>query len=396
MNHNWIVIFLALALTGCPKAKMETHRGGSVVRIKGDPMAFVAGRTLHPESTIATAAIDLSATYQVYLNQIQSEIKPSFEIPELAQAPEKAGGKAVAGSQVFYTFQKTPEGSFKLGPFDGSGTEYFFDEIDGHLVVSGIAENGRKWTPNRTNLRILSYSSTPDGKRSSVLMYWRAAKGEVLTTLYINQLPEAKVNLSKSDSSFNFLFGRGVKVAWPQLEPLKILYCGPHSPEYLFEDFMKMTAEWQYVLQNRLTLAIEKSVTPCPPFSDVNTRTFGFVDAWIEDPDLNSGTLGMTIGLPNLGNSEFIDADIFVLSQEITDLYRAQNLEFNFYGSKSFPRDYKALFSRVALHEMGHLLGLHHVFDGTLSVMSYQQIHGIMAYDREAIQHLYPLMRPTN
>ena len=47
---------------------------------------------------------------------------------------------------------------------------------------------------------------------------------------------------------------------------------------------------------------------------------------------------------------------------------------------------------KTARHELGHLLGLAHQFDGTRSIMSYEKEDvEIYDYDIEAIQELYPL-----
>lgn len=55
-------------------------------------------------------------------------------------------------------------------------------------------------------------------------------------------------------------------------------------------------------------------------------------------------------------------------------------------------RDNDMLFKRVLIHELGHILGLHHAFDMN-SVMSYNNIQHLQEYDIECLKKIYPFLK---
>lgn len=105
-------------------------------------------------------------------------------------------------------------------------------------------------------------------------------------------------------------------------------------------------------------------------FSDGNRRTEVSMQAKIYNRDFDSGTLAVT--LLNYQNGRMVEADvIFNVSSRKFDSYR---------GFKGLGED----FHRVALHELGHVLGLDHPDEATPK----QSVASIMNANVSGIDHL--------
>ena len=78
----------------------------------------------------------------------------------------------------------------------------------------------------------------------------------------------------------------------------------------------------------------------------------------------------------NLFEGKLVDSDIVIWVKE--------------YEKYDVPFEYNPKLKKTVAHEMGHLLGLDHQFNGTPSIMSYASERQISTYDVLAIDELYP------
>jgi hypothetical protein len=137
-------------------------------------------------------------------------------------------------------------------------------------------------------------------------------------------------------------------------------------------------ATWQSALGGELRLSL-KALRSYPPFSDLNVNCVYNVKGFLIDPREDRYFLGKTLYSAYLPDGELIDSDVFLFDDEFSKM------------SLHHPKaQVDASRRRSLTHELGHWLGLHHIFDGTPSVMSYDQDDDELSdYDRRAVLNLY-------
>jgi hypothetical protein len=144
--------------------------------------------------------------------------------------------------------------------------------------------------------------------------------------------------------------------------------------------------QWQASLRDRLNLNLKRS-SHCAPFSDLNQHTIHVVQSYMVEANQKISVLGQTLTVMSANRGQMVDADMFVFEAEIK---KAGNLDQFIPGTEL--TIYTANKLLTFIHELGHMLGLDHKFDGTVSVMAYEKTSlQLTPYDLAAIQALYPL-----
>jgi len=370
-----------LSLTACPSK--PSKRSGAVKRVKGDPYVFVQNSAFNDGLPIPTDVIRHNSGWQLDLNGfIEGSAESNFDEQVKTQDPANIQASSglstglvasVAGEELSFSglhqsepvdirFSQTPQGwvlkRFKIGKDGG----------DLNAVFS-----------------VLHSSVAKDLSAFNVLLHHKkAGRRMVVGATFVRHSP---LHMRIGQKVYNYLFGAGQKVGWKKSEPLVLHIC-EQPPEPLTGWVKKSVNAWNEALGPRLKFsAIE---TPrCPPFSDLNTRTFTYVNGWIEIAG-EAAVAGQTLYLSGEGRKDMLDADIFILMSEFQEA-----LDLRGKGEKILSPTVLAEMEPViydtVLHEIGHLLGLHHQFDPSIkSIMSYGETRSVLEdYDRKAIQHLY-------
>ncbi|NJM10455.1 MAG: matrixin family metalloprotease, partial [Bdellovibrionaceae bacterium] len=112
---------------------------------------------------------------------------------------------------------------------------------------------------------------------------------------------------------------------------------------------------------------------------------------WIEIAG-DGAVVAQTLFLAGEGQKELIDGDIFFLLGELQEAVDkvAPGRQITDPMFMISPKLVDSIL-QTNIHEMGHLLGLHHQFDPSISsIMSYKDDRrGLQDYDVKAIQALY-------
>lgn len=392
-----LLIALAAGLNACqPKEKKSQT---DIVQIKGDPIEFVRGRHMSTNPTLLESQIDTQAKYQVVTHAFESidknppkswqDVKRDAD-PD-RRSPVKLTLAAVSSaSSPTHSWRKVETGysSYDLAPDSLQGMTFRFRLVGGHLDLVSVANNGREFFESRGAYKLLNYSSSPDGVRHSILIY-APGTNKQLISIRIVKAESSLLELISTGEAFNYLFGKGVKAGWK--EPQVLQYCAPEAPEYMYRDFKKQMAEWQKTLEGRFEWTVTR-VSDCESYDNVNTRTVTFVPGWIEIPGPKMGTFGMTIFAGDFSRSSFIDSDMFIITNELKESLSAFEGKTDVFAPQGeYELWLRPTLKMIVLHELGHMLGLHHIFDGTKSVMAYDKVGTIQEYDQHAVQALYPL-----
>ncbi len=374
------VPLLAMALSSCQDPGLEIKDEAptsTVMFVKGDPNELIRGATLQRVSPFTDANISM-------LN--------SYSLMSMNQFPEKEKAKPIDTSLTQEKIQNENESKdiSPTGKPDGNIYQLKVNKgTDGiwHLyLLGGIAEikmalgkNGRinpvELASKNESLPVetLHWSQTTDGQFISLLV--RATEADVGRNLisFVFEKTTAQVPMAVANKKYIYLGGPGNKIPWKNLsnQSLTIGLCGTGIAKSSVE---RAVNSWGLALQGRMKLKFEKK-SKYAPFSDLNEHCVNMVNAYIYESRSNMAVYGVTLGPISLSKNQLVDSDIFLFQEE-----------FNKNPTEAQAKFYPAMF-----HELGHLLGLGHKFDGTPSVMSYEiRDFAPQIYDIEALSELYP------
>lgn len=392
-----ILLFIGILglLSACGEGgggkKSEGSKSGSVVQnyvTKGDPHLLLAGASFNPGSPFTEENIKDLENFSLLGSMSYSEReKPPVETEvnlEKENAPK--GPQSKSAPDLGIVVSRLADGTWvaKIKTLE-LGVLFKADSQNRLQAFAMTSESGEV-----EQIRPLHWSRTPDGNVISLLFDGSYAEtGKFVAALYFERKARKVIESPRVDVRFQFSAGPGVALGWDAKKVLKINACA--SPK-LFPTVQHAIATWQAPLQNRLNLEITQ-VNNYFPFSDLNQHCVYMVDTYIYDVRDKVAGFGTTVSIASSLRNERIDSDVLMFSAEFTKFRKSllaqggSEEQVNKIVSKNFVITY--------VHELGHLLGLAHKFDGTTSVMSYKfEDSALSPYDVEAIQALYPLRRP--
>ncbi len=398
-----LMISSLVVLSGCgdkPKKKAEQN----LIQIKGDPRAFFKHTANNSVSTIQDNGLNSDAEWTLAISGFQAETtRPtSYADAKKSQDPRERRAKpaqkdeGIAGEG--YRFHNNGDRTITLAAKASNTATFTFSLENSRLDLKSLNMRGRSFQAGN-DFEIIHYSSSPENDAHSILVYDGRGRNKQLIAFTFRKIQGAPATIERSIKNFFYLFyddeaKEYFKVGWRNDRPLEFQTC-PSSLNSVNKMLDESLKKWNQVLRGRLELR-RGAEDQCPPFSDVNTRTVQVVEEWIE---LHGQALAlgqaMTSGHTHTG--KLVDADIFIFLAE-WDEYLAYIRENRKVDDAFIENGWlegvpvRQVLQRTMTHEIGHTLGLGHQFDGTPSIMSYDdQATELSDYDRRAIRELYPI-----
>jgi predicted Zn-dependent protease len=379
-----VISIFAFGLTACPQNTGKNKKSPGVKRVKGDPHVFIKNAAMNGNTPLPYNVANSATSWELAVAGFaegSAEVDTNTLVQE--QAPkEKQESKflssEIRGNQwvISGVYQKT---TVKL-IFHRAGEGWILQryEADGKSVTLGAPKSDA----------VVHTSITPDQTAFSLLLQDKTMGERSVISLTLTHAKPAVKRMG--DAVYEFLYGKGVKVGWRRDVPLKILICGS-LPAILPQIVNQAAAAWSKALEGRMELKTATQVA-CPPFSDLNTRTFSFTTEWIEIAGEDAVT-AQALTLTGPGQENLLDTDIFYLLGEYQEELNAKGIKENVLSPEFLSKPgLQASILRTSIHELGHSLGLHHQFNPSIdSIMSYSKNREpkLYDYDVKAIQHLY-------
>jgi hypothetical protein len=363
-----------LALTGCPDDHKDSHESDTnkVLFVKGDPHALIAGAQANSTSPITVANAREWNSYSLIVLQqfVEKEEVLATQGTDLTKENEtKDRTKQETKLTMALELSQAGDGHWLMKLYGGLLTFDMEQTSDGRLQPVQVT------TPkDKVAVRAVHWSVTPDHNYMSLLVEGEDNQdGRSLVAMYFEKTAPAQA-VPTTDSKYVYSAGPGKKIGW-RGKKISVSVCG--ASKYR-ENVQEAVALWNKPLTGRMQLELKFPATYAP-FSDLNQHCIYAVDSYLTDNRKNVLNYGITLPIRSLSRLEHVDADIFLFESEISKLY---TLGYSYRLSNDV--------RYTIIHELGHVLGLGHKFDGTPSIMSYEYTNREpTAYDIEALGELY-------
>lgn len=368
-----MLIFMLMLSVACGK-KSSTSSGNKInqIFVKGNPLVMVNGTEKNKTSFITTSNLDefndyvLSGIYifaqkEIISTEESQDIEAGQEATEEDQTEKDLTVFNMRKAGLGYTFENT-RGQISLG----------FENVAGRLELDHL-----KLGHTLYGVEIEHYSISPDKSKMSFLLRLETRDdGHVLlsATFYKNS---SKQTISKTSTSYHYLYGKGVMVPWKLDATRKVTVdvCPGMEEHMPFSQVKSAIEAWEEPFRyktQKLDIVVREAAS-CKPFSDVNEHAIHYINKYLTMPDKDAYNPGFAMIHSDLARGNIFDADIVILGSEI-----AKDKNYGYMQK-----------NRTMTHEFGHFLGLDHQFDGPMSIMSYDRVYSLYTYDFSAITELY-------
>jgi hypothetical protein len=397
-RFSCILAMISAVLVACPgKKHPEEHPNKNIRKIKGDPYIFVKGTAMNGNKPIPRDMLTEGSKWTILFNGFKEELQEQSSLDEVKKQQTPRDPKPADGGKDSNSFEVQMKGPHVVlsGKAFGSTFELRFRPADENsLILDEFISDGEKTAYDGSDGTTLLHTSSSEDRTAFSLLFHVTTTGErmVLAMIFKRQFTPSRVqSLNRTAGHFKFSFGEDVKVGWPKEKPLKLEVCLNGQPLRYAEFSENAVATWSRALGDKLKMISERNVA-CPPFSDLQTHTLTYLRDWIELESADDSVLGLTTSVADLENGRFIDSDVMFFLEEVQQALDKLKTGLDISSERAVRMKLPDTFyERTAIHEMGHVLGLHHQFDPDYpSIMSYDpNVRDIQMYDRRAVKALY-------
>jgi hypothetical protein len=377
-NAIWSCLLIFLYVS-CGNEKSSTENSNpsflKTFFVHGDPAELIAGSTLNQESFIQHDKMDLfNDFYLASVYQFTEKAEVITRSEAIESGNEAAEDDLTKDKKIMFSFYSNGNNFLYSNKERGFGIN--FKSEYGTLRPFQIVSEDEV-----INVKVLHYSLLKSKDAFSLLLEARDnEQGKALISITFVR-NSAKLALESLSKKYNYLYGPGVPVKWNSSEGIQLHVCG-HVSKKVDEIYLSsVNKTWSDIFKYQFVNPTKINFTAVldekyPPFSDLNHHCIYSVNNYLTYKDKNYINSASTINIADTNKGQLLDSDIFVWGKELSKF--------------GVPFGDDPTFKRSIVHEIGHFLGLHHQFDGTASVMSYDVKHDfISSYDIEAINALY-------
>lgn len=377
----------------CSKSKERSSTEVKKIFYHGDPLELIAGSTKNKDIEIN---LKNHTDFNNYKLSVIYEIKEYSKLvrstkTEIESGQEAADDLDTSDANNTFSFIKIDDEKLEYaGSYNNTPLSLMFSvSKTGSLTLEAISDNDE----DIGKINLEHFSMTPDQRLFSILLSIDDGEAKKsLVSLVFNK--DLKYDLvKKADRKYFFLEGKGVLLGWDKTKSLEVSLCyssqtmslSGHSQDIRLDIKTSKLKAWTDSLKGLLDV---KFVTPIkyPPFSDLNTHCIYVLPSYLSEPSEDKSVYAMVLSIKDYSNSKISDADMFINKGEFEKVARYNRNATNM----ALTNHTQSRLDIALIHEMGHMYGLAHVFDGTSSVMSYKfDQTAPSAFDIESIQYLY-------
>lgn len=381
MNVKWIFLACFLPwMVACSEGGSPSPAVKNYV-VKGDPDLIVAGSQMSPQSLLTKDNVQELSHYALhFLVTFQQKEKAKDPAADQGDLERKNAPPTEESKEISYrVVVQAVDRETTVLEFAGFPIQMVLKEDGAGRLQLVAMKSGQE----SLDVTALHWSATADKSVFSVLFkYQDAINGKGVGAIYLKREAEKKKRPLYS-RVYQYLAGPGVGVKWNSETTLELEVCG--ADEDLAHS-RNGVALWSEALKGRLDIRL-KATKKFKPFSDLKQRCIYAIDLYDNAPEAYN--FGVTVPILDRGSGEIIDSDIIIFNKAFERAKeKLKEKETSEYALLYALDRYKSI---TYTHELGHLLGLHHQFDGTKSIMSYEfDATSLSDYDVKAIQELYP------